>query len=132
MINKFTLPVLFLACGIASGASAQTKSCSNSKEESHLTVTALPKTKAPVGQMQAISENEHPYGGTFQFISREGQPQEIFTSDVLKLIEEKREEDKEVVIVLSENTRVRILSRKTISSPNFEPIKNLYSFVTKF
>lgn len=73
-------------------------------------------------------ENEHPYGGTFQFISDRNHPREIFTTDILKLIEEKRKDNDEVILTLSKYTKVKILSRKEISSPGFAPITTLYSF----
>lgn len=76
----------------------------------------------------SVSEFEpHPYGGTFQIITKKG-TNEVFTTDLIKLIEAKRLENKQEVIVLSAYTKVKILSKKQISSPHFEPIKYLYSF----
>lgn len=98
------------------------------------TVTSLPsKGKDPTKEtdfvVPQIEENDHPYGGTFQIIcSLEGGVKEIFTTDLLDLIEQKRLEDKEEILVLSKNTKVRILSKSYILSPSFQPIKNLYSF----
>lgn len=127
MRARIFLCMAFLLCVAFTTVKAQqVKTCAS---DTPPTVTAIAR---PSGELQqavtVLPENDHPYGGTFQFIIKKGQAQELFTTDVLLLIEEKREENREVMLTLSENTKVRILSKRDISSAGFEPIKNLYSF----
>lgn len=96
-----------------------------------------PKTKvcvtyptATAVEKEVNDENleAHPYGGTFQFISKKGKAKEIFTTDILKFVEDNRAENEEKIIALTANTKVRILSRKQLSDKQFKPFEFLYSF----
>ena len=88
------------------------------------TVTIASKESAEI----EIGENTHPYGGTFQFIiSKNAKSKEIFTTDILKIIEDNRTESEEKIIILSPNTKVWILSKNQINNPDFIPLINLYS-----
>jgi hypothetical protein len=60
--------------------------------------------------------------GTYEIIILDPKIQEIFTYDFLKIIEEKREEDRDVIYDVSQYTRFLIYSRSKINSPEF--IKN--------
>ena len=74
-----------------------------------------------------LGENSHPYGGTFQFFILKGAvKKEIFTTDILEFIESKREKNEDVMIPLSQNTKVLILSKNKISDPDFKALTNLY------
>lgn len=78
---------------------------------------------------EQIDDQEHPYGGTFQIIcDKKARKKEVFSTDLLKQIEESRLENEEKILVLSPVTKIRILSRQQISAPNFQPIEKLYSF----
>lgn len=60
--------------------------------------------------------------GTYEIIIMDPKKQEVFTTDFLKIIEEKREENRDVVYDVSPYTRFLIYSRAKINSPGF--IKN--------
>jgi hypothetical protein len=119
-MNKNLLVVIGLMLAFNSFLIAQ-KNCP--KPPVYPTVEAInaPKTE--------IDEQDHPYGGTFQIIcDKNAGKKEIFTTDLLKLVEENRLENEEKTIVLSSITKIRILSKKQISAPDFHPIEKLYSF----
>lgn len=104
------------------GNAQQTKICTSAVQTPVVGLT-------PVQPAIDLGVNDHPYGGTFQIIISKGADhKEIFTKEILSVIEEKRLQDEEVVIVISPLTKIRILSKKQISSPSFQPIKDLYSF----
>ncbi|HEX8517051.1 MAG TPA: hypothetical protein VF868_12705 [Bacteroidia bacterium] len=89
-----------------------------------VTMTALNSPKSIV-----VDDQDHPYGGTFQIIcSKESGKQEVFTTDLLKLVEANRQDNEEARLVVSPVTTIRILSRKQISAADFRPIEKLYSF----
>lgn len=100
--------------------------CENSKLNYKQTVvTDISHEK---GASIDLGENDHPFGGTFQFIiSKDAKSKEIFTTEILSFIEENRLENEEKILVLSPNTKVRILSKNQISDSNFKPLTNLYS-----
>lgn len=123
--------ILFLTGILITGYSemgAQTKAAKYCKAP--VTMTAVKPVLNSQNEINYTEtpENEHPYGGTFQFISNKMNKKEMFTTEILKLIEEKRLLDQEQILVLSPDTKVRILSKKQISDPNFQPIKYLYLF----
>lgn len=84
-------------------------------------------------QPQTISDADNgtevvePFDGTFQFIFTKGVKQ-AFTTDVLKTIDDSREEDEEVTITLSPFCKVNILSRKQIAASGFVPFSKSYVF----
>jgi hypothetical protein len=119
-MNKNLLLVIGLMLAFNSFVVAQ-KNCP--KPTVYPTVTAINSPKAEV------DDQEHPYGGTFQIIcDKNARKKEIFTTDLLKLVEDNRLENEEKILVLSPITKIRILSKKQISSPDFHPIEKLYSF----
>jgi hypothetical protein len=119
--TKISLVLLFLGLSTLVNAQEDCQRCPKP------TLTPVEQTK--VSELQS-GENDHPYGGTFQLIcSKTLLAKENFTTDyLLPLVEEKRREDEEVTIELTPNTKLRILSKKQISAPGFQPIKNLYAF----
>jgi hypothetical protein len=117
-MNKRLFLIFSLMMALNSFAIAQ-KECARVP----VTATALPKSTNP-----AMDEQEHPYGGTFQLICSKDAKKEIFTTELLKLVEKNRLEDTENILVLSPVTRVRILSKKQIAASDFQPIQKLYSF----
>jgi hypothetical protein len=118
-MNKRSFLILGLMLALNSFASAQ-KRYSRTPDP----VPALNTNKASVSDDQ-----DHPYGGTFQIIcSKEAGKKEVFTTDLLKLIEDNRLESEEKILVLSPITKIRILSKQQISAPGFQPIEKLYSF----
>ncbi len=65
--------------------------------------------------------------GTFQLVfDSENAPAINVSQDVLRLIESKREDSRENIIVLNEHVKVRILSKNQISSGAFIPIEEEY------
>lgn len=69
--------------------------------------------------------------GTYQFIASNPANQEAFTNDILFTIERLREQDREVIFDLTENTKVRILPRSVIDRPDFKPLKEVTSSLPK-
>jgi hypothetical protein len=119
-MNKNLLMVLGLMLALNSFMKAQ-KNCP--KPVVYQTAEAINVAKVEV------DDQEHPYSGTFQIVcSKETIKREVFTSDLLKLVEENRLENEENILVLSPISKVRILSKRQISSPDFHPIEKLYSF----
>lgn len=57
--------------------------------------------------------------GTYQIIIMDPKRQEVFTTDFLKIIEEKRENNRDVIYDYSPYTRFLIYSRSKINSPEF-------------
>lgn len=114
--NSLLIIGLILACN--SFVLAQ-KNCA----QTTVTAVAINSTKTQ------IDEQDHPYGGTFQIIaSKAAGKKEVFTTDLLTFVENNRLENEENILVLSPITKLRILSKKQISSANFHPIEKLYSF----
>ena len=100
----FLLPILCFAQN-------QTKGCAN-----YQTATALPKV---------IDDNKNvvePYDGTYQFIFTKGVKQ-VFTDEIISVINKNRKEKEEVTLVLSEYCQLHILSKKQISSKEFSPLQ---------
>ena len=62
--------------------------------------------------------------GTFQLMTTNIKVQEVFTTDLLKTIEENRKENDTNIIKVGKYTWVKILSRETIQDPSFTPLKN--------
>ena len=60
--------------------------------------------------------------GTYQLMTTNVKEQEVFTTEVLQLIESKREVTKTVVIKIGTHTWARILSVNTINATNFVPL----------
>ncbi len=124
--KSINLVFLFLSFFIicTTHADAQmTKNCASANSPSIVTAKAVIHTITEAD----LGENTNSYG-TFQFIISKNAPaMELFTDNVIKLIEENRLQDKENIISLSSNTRVRILSKDQISSPDFEPFDKLYT-----
>lgn len=60
--------------------------------------------------------------GTYEIIILDPKITEVFTNDFMKIIEEKREDNKDVTYDVSRYTRFLIYSRARINSPGF--IKN--------
>lgn len=58
--------------------------------------------------------------GTYEVIITNSKITEAFTTDLLNVIETKREESRDVVYVLSPYTSIRIFSRQKINSPEFK------------
>jgi hypothetical protein len=118
-MNKKSFLILGFMLALNSFASAQ----------KGLAVTPAPVKAINMNKASVGDDQEHPYGGTFQIIcSKEAGKQEVFTTDLLKLVEENRLENEEKILVLSPVTKVRILSKQQISAPGFQPIQKLYSF----
>jgi hypothetical protein len=118
-MNKNLFAVVALVLGINSLMHAQ-KNC---PQVQPVTLEAINSPKVEV------DEQEHPYGGTFQIIcSKEAGKKEVFTTELLTTIENNRLDNEEKILVLSPVTKIRILSKKQISSPDFHPIAKLYSF----
>lgn len=112
----------FFICSTHADAQ-MTKNCASANSPSVVTAKAMTHTITEAD----LGENSNSYGGTFQFvISGNAKAVEIFTDEVLKLIEENRLMDKENIISLSPNTKVRILSKDHVSSPDFKPFDKLY------
>lgn len=113
--------LLFIITGIVNNVIAQ-KECSKTMSNHSSVLTINKKTS----QLD-LGENDNPYGGTFQFIISENADHlEVFTDNILTLIEENRLENDENIVVLSPYTRVRILSRNQINKPGFQPLTKLY------
>lgn len=60
--------------------------------------------------------------GTFQLMTTMVKAQEVFSTEVLFVIEANRDMDELVVIKVGEHTWARILSRATINDPSFMPL----------
>ena len=109
---------LFFIIGLHQFVNAQ---CANSKISYNQ--TAKPSYHSEID----LGDNSHPCGGTFQFIiSKNATAKEIFTTEILSFIESKREQNDDVLISLSPNTKVWILSKNMISDPSFKPLTTLY------
>ena len=63
--------------------------------------------------------------GTFQLMTTNVKAQEVFSTNILALIESARLEDHVAVIKVGDFTWVRILSENTINHPDFEPLTDL-------
>lgn len=60
--------------------------------------------------------------GTFQLVPLTNKVQVALTTDALTEIERRRRDDEEVSWQLNAFARVRILPRRMISAPNFQPL----------
>lgn len=58
--------------------------------------------------------------GTYQMIPNDNKVVEVFTTDLLKIIESKREDNQDVTYQASQNTSVIIFSREKIKSREFK------------
>ena len=117
--NAFLLSLFLSACAFIQ---AQSKVCSP-----NFTVAALPAYTEENTENKNIVE---PYDGTFQFIFTKGLKQ-VFTDDIVKVINQNRKEREEVTIALSEYCKLRILSGNQIRSPQFIPLTKSYIFKTE-
>lgn len=72
-------------------------------------------------------EVTEPFDGTYQFIFTRGIKQ-IFTDEILKVIEQNRKEDETVELVLSPYAKLKILPRRQISAAGFIPFSKSYIF----
>ena len=62
--------------------------------------------------------------GTYQMIANNSKVVEAFTTDLLKIIESKREDNRDVTYQVSQNTSVIIFSREKINSKEFKNKKS--------
>lgn len=128
--RKKILPVLMIVCSVQIGVAQQMQKSENTGitktgcAPSTSTVTALPRHSAA-----QVTEDpqENPYG-TFQFISKKGEPQEFFTEDILKVIEQNRLEDEDRILQYTERTRINIPSKRTVGRRSYKPFTTLYTF----
>lgn len=125
MIKRFTF--LFMLMSLAAFTDVKGQSKASSPGLVPIS-NGLPVAKSGVSVNTDNSANDHPHGGTFQLIQKKGTAKEGITTETLKMIEEKRSEDKEQILVLSESLKVRIPSKRQIASPSFRPYTELYSF----
>lgn len=58
--------------------------------------------------------------GTYEIIITNSKIKEAFTIDILNTIEAKREQNRDIMYVVSEYTSIRIFSRDKINSPEFK------------
>jgi hypothetical protein len=122
-MNKKLALAIGLFAGLSSFVNAQTKNCPRPAAQAPVTVTALNQTTVQ------IDDQDHPYGGTFQIIcDKHAGNKEVFTTEILQVIEANRKENEETILVMSSVTKIRILSKKQITAPGFQPIQKLYSF----
>lgn len=118
-MKRFVL--LFLLVNVVYFANAQ-KECSKSMNNP-ITVKSNEKSAT----LLDFGENYNQYG-SFQFlVSKNSKNVEIFTDNILTVIEENRLENEENIITLSPNTRVRILSKKQLIQSDFHPFTKLYT-----
>lgn len=119
-MNKRFLLVVGLMMALSSFMQAQ-KECNRIPQEVVVVTTSPTSVQS--------DDQDHPYGGTFQIIcDKNAGKKEVFTTDLLKIVEDNRLENKENIVVLSPVTRLRILSKEQIASQKFQPIEKLYSF----
>lgn len=69
----------------------------------------------------ANNDNCEAAPGTYQII-QDKKCGEVFTTDLLCIIEANRHKTQEVIISITANTQVRILPENLITSPNFIPL----------
>jgi hypothetical protein len=120
MKKALILCMLVLGCVYLSSAQKFLSNQGNDKP----TLTDLSRSHSQI----ELGENSHPFGGTFQFIiSKNAKTKEIFTDEILRVVEENRLDNEEKTLVLSPNTKVWILSKTQINDPKFVPLTNLYS-----
>lgn len=58
--------------------------------------------------------------GTYQIIANDSKIVEVFSTDLLEIIESKREDNRDITYQASQNTSVIIFSRKKINSEEFK------------
>lgn len=63
--------------------------------------------------------------GTYQFVISDQENQEVFTEDILIVIEQLRSDTETIVYQVTEKVSVKILSRKEISQPGFQPLPEI-------
>lgn len=80
----------------------------------------------PVNKLNPAKEVslEEKLEGTYQIISNDNKIVEVFSIDLLKIIEAKREDNRDVTYQASQNTSVIIFSREKINSKEFKNKKN--------
>ena len=62
--------------------------------------------------------------GTFQLMTTNPKAQEIFTTDIIPIIEGNRQDDAVKILKINEFTWVRILSFNTINDASFTPLSD--------
>ena len=62
--------------------------------------------------------------GTYQLMTTTPKAQEVFTTDLLVVVENERLENATAIVKVGEVTWVRILSTNTINDPNFTPLSD--------
>lgn len=72
-------------------------------------------------------EVTEPFDGTYQFIFTRGIKQ-IFTDEILKVIDANRKDDETVTLTLSPYAKLKILSRRQITAAGFMPFTKSYIF----
>jgi hypothetical protein len=75
----------------------------------------------------AFSQNN--LDGTYQLMTTNAKAQEVFTSDLLVLIENERLVNTVAIVKIGDFTWVRILSLTTISDPSFTPLPDDIIFI---
>lgn len=129
--GRILLPVMIALCSIEYSHAQQQANQNqgtirNGNPSTVGTLQAIPRQK-PATEYSYV-EQEHPYGGTFQFVSKKGFPQQYFTTDILEFIEANRDAEVDKVIQYTETTKIIIPSKREIGRRKFQPYKTLYSF----
>ncbi|MFT6923224.1 MAG: hypothetical protein ACJA1C_002234 [Crocinitomicaceae bacterium] len=75
----------------------------------------------------AFSQNN--LNGTYQLMTSNPKAQEVFSSELLILIENERLNNSVAIVKIGDFTWVRILSLATISDPNFTPLSDEIIFI---
>jgi hypothetical protein len=78
----------------------------------------LSATQIHAQTQRIVISEEQCLEGTYEIISK-GKTQEVFTTDILKEIEKRRDDAKEVLYDVSEYTTIRIFPRSIIKSPAY-------------
>ena len=76
------------------------------------------------GAFSLSSYSQNNLDGTYQLMTTTPKAQEVFTTDLLVLIENERLENSTAIVKVGQYTWVRILSTNTINDPNFTPLSD--------
>ena len=79
--------------------------------------------KEPLNVPKEVSLEEK-LSGTYEIIPNNFKVTEVFTTEMLQVIEAKREEHQDVIYKYSEYTTIRIYSRSKINAPGFRKNNN--------
>lgn len=103
------IPALVIICNLSYGQS---------------TTSGLSETsKATAFSQNNEKSLEERLAGTYHIITENTKITEVFTTEILKEIEKRRDDYQDVYYELSKNTTIKILPRSVISDPNFDPKK---------